>query len=476
MDRDPGLRKVRSEETPCRETRLREIAEKVLNMARTELLLSLPFLNRALWQLALAPEEETGVAMDGVFLYYDPGYVLVRYREDPAYAMHLWLHVLIHGLFEHSYVSSEIDRETWDLACDLFAEAMIEGLNLDVLYSPVQGYRCQEIRRLRQGIHPFTAEKLYRKFLDERLSPEEFQEWKQLCFFDDHRLWYEKSRSAQEKTRQSTMTGSLLEESEETEGSAPSSRREAVRAIWKKLRMHMESDLLSCSKQMGERTADFLEALRAFGRKQMDYRDFLRKFAARSEVTQVSMEEFDYIYYTYGMELYKDTPLIEPLEYREDKKIREFVIVIDTSGSVRGELVQEFLKNTWSILKQRETFARKFHLHILQCDAQVKRDDVVTDQRSFDAYLEQAVFCGFGGTDFRPAFAYVDDLVRRHVFHDLKGLIYFTDGLGIYPEKRPGYLTAFLFVNDGYNTHVQAPPWAVSGMIDGDNLRIISGG
>ena len=33
---------------------------------------------------------------------------------------------------------------------------------------------------------------------------------------------------------------------------------------------------------------------------------------------------------------YGNLPLIEPLEYRETKKVREFVIAIDTSASCRG--------------------------------------------------------------------------------------------------------------------------------------------
>lgn len=35
-----------------------------------------------------------------------------------------------------------------------------------------------------------------------------------------------------------------------------------------------------------------------------------------------------------------------------------------------------------------------------------------------------------GGTDFRPAFAYVEQLMRARKFTKLRGLIYFTDGYG----------------------------------------------
>ena len=50
---------------------------------------------------------------------------------------------------------------------------------------------------------------------------------------------------------------------------------------------------------------------------------------------------------------------------------------------------------------------------------------------------------GGGGTDFRPAFEYVNQLCAEKKFSNLRGLLYFTDGMGTYPAKRPAYDTAF---------------------------------
>ena len=50
---------------------------------------------------------------------------------------------------------------------------------------------------------------------------------------------------------------------------------------------------------------------------------------------------------------------------------------------------------------------------------------------------------------------------------NLGGLLYFTDGKGIYPKKRPEYKTAFLFLDDYDESAV--PPWA---MDSGWNRRI----
>jgi predicted metal-dependent peptidase len=45
-------------------------------------------------------------------------------------------------------------------------------------------------------------------------------------------------------------------------------------------------------------------------------------------------------------------------------------------------------------------------------------------------------------------------------FNKLKGLIYFTDGMGTYPTKKPSYPVAFLFCDDRYLDR-ETPAWAM---------------
>ena len=42
----------------------------------------------------------------------------------------------------------------------------------------------------------------------------------------------------------------------------------------------------------------------------------------------------------------------------------------------------------------------------------------------------------------------------------LKGLLYFTDGQGIFPNKMPPYDTAFILMQKDYQ-EVEVPPWAM---------------
>lgn len=190
-----------------------------------------------------------------------------------------------------------------------------------------------------------------------------------------------------------------------------------------------------------------------------NYGDFLKKFSILREEIHADPDEFDLNFYTYGLRLYGNMPLIESLETRESKKIREFVIVVDTSDSTSGQLVKNFLRETFQILHQRDQFFSSCKIRILQCDDQVRSDQEIQNLDQFESFLGKFTIIGGGGTNFCPAFTYVNSLIEQQVFQNLDGLLYFTDGKGIYPKKRPSYQTAFLFLND-YEEY-KVPPWAM---------------
>ncbi len=174
----------------------------------------------------------------------------------------------------------------------------------------------------------------------------------------------------------------------------------------------------------------------------------------------IDMDTYDNILYALGLELYKDMPLIEPVESREVKKIDEFVVVIDTSMSVSGKLVRRFLEQTYSVLSESESFLHKVNIRILQCDERVLSDQKIESRKDLENYMQHVQLMGEGGTDFRPAFAYVNELIEKKQFHSLRGLLYYTDGKGTYPAKKPPYETAFIFCGEDYDDSA-VPPWAI---------------
>jgi predicted metal-dependent peptidase len=130
-----------------------------------------------------------------------------------------------------------------------------------------------------------------------------------------------------------------------------------------------------------------------------------------------------------------------------------------------------FLEHTFEILKESEDWATRVNIHLIQADAKVQADTKITDIRDVDHLMENFYLRGFGGTDFRPAFDYIDQLTDRGEFEDLKGLIYFTDGKGRYPDKVPSYETAFVFLDTGEPHLPNVPPWAMRVIVDERSIR-----
>ena len=83
--------------------------------------------------------------------------------------------------------------------------------------------------------------------------------------------------------------------------------------------------------------------------------------------------------------------------------------------------------------------------------------------------MEKLDLLGEGGTDFRPAFEYVEKLRREQVFTQLRGLIYFTDGKGVYPKRMPDFETVFAFLEEDYEER-QVPPWAMKLILKEEDL------
>lgn len=64
----------------------------------------------------------------------------------------------------------------------------------------------------------------------------------------------------------------------------------------------------------------------------------------------------------------------------------------------------------------------------------------------------------------------MEALRRKKAFRNLKGLVYFTDGMGTYPERKPDYDTAFVFLDDDYR-ELDVPPWAMKLVLSRDDME-----
>ncbi len=436
---------------PTRERQLDELdtvnlCVRILTSARNELYLNMHFLDLSLSCLGYeADPAMSAIGTDGFVIRYNPDYLFGLYRRGRVYVNRAYLHMVFHCLFCHMDTRGERAAGYWNLACDIAMESIIDGLYRKCIHVSPSPFRRDIYLRLQKKLQVLTAEGIYRQLQEMELTEAQYQRMADEFLVDSHDLWYEEKTQKQAVPRQSRWNDNR-----------------------EKLQTRMES--MSREEAQSEDERSLLEQVRAENRERYDYKKFLRKFAVLKEETGIDDDSFDYAYYAYGMEHYGNMPLIEPLESREIFRVEDFVIVIDTSMSCSGELVRRFLDETYAVLSESESYFKKINIHIIQCDDQVRADARITGRGQMEQYMRDLTLQGKGGTDFRPAFEYVDSLRARGEFTKLRGLLYFTDGKGIYPVKMPSYDTAFIFIKDQYQDE-SVPAWAMKLVLDAQDLE-----
>lgn len=303
-----------------------EMSEKILSYVRNEIYLELRFLDLAL--SALRPQLDKTIrtfATDGDMLYFSSEQVLRVFRQNGAFLDRAYLHTVLHCIFAHLWIGGNRDRYLWNIACDIAVEYTIDSMDKTCTRRILSWTRQKIYEELRQQKEGVSAAVIYRMLAERFRGGETVEQLAALereFYTDDHRYWPKQEDSAAKKE------------------AAMASRKK-----WNKIARQTKME----QEQRGDETKDgeeLIAAQLAAERGRRSYRDFLQKFAVRREELHCDPDEFDLNYYTYGLRLYRNMPLIEPLESRETKKIREFVIVIDTSYSTSGELVEQFLRET----------------------------------------------------------------------------------------------------------------------------------
>lgn len=468
-------------------TRLDGLCRRLLTNTKNKLYLHLRYLSLAFSGLEYAMSADTAtVGTDGYHLWYSPLFLMQQYQENDRWMDACFLHMIFHCLFAHPVGRQERQERLWNLCCDIAAEHLVDGMELRFLGRRPGTLRRQTYYTLEEALPVLTPEAIYRYAMDHPDFLTNQRELEAEFLMDDHSFWVQYRQGeaqggggnglgeGQEGENNSQGDGQNGDGNSNQPGERPEHSPSDYKDKWANIAQQTQMDLETMSPNGGEDRNALVEYLRLENRVRYDYGDFLRKFMVEREVMQLDLDSYDYIYYTYGLQQYGNMPLIESLEYAEKKKVEEFVIVIDTSASCDSDLVKRFLEETVSIFQDTEQFFRKINVHIIQCDNQVQKDDVIVSPEELNAYIKSFEVQGRGGTDFSAAFRYVDELCAQKKLENLKGLLYFTDGYGTFPEQMPPYETAFVFVDDSY-AEQEVPPWAMEIVLGREELERMGG-
>lgn len=432
---------------------------------------------------SLAPEM---IATDGERLYYEPSYIIKRYRYDRQVIARDFLHSLLHCIFRHMN-SPEKDAALWNLACDIAVEQALNDFNAQHISVSRVAWQKPHIEKMKEnGLDFFGAERIYDYLRKSNLTSESLAELVSAFEADSHDAWYKDEIVVYIRVDgDDEGTGGTGGDGDDDNGTGTRYRGVAARSIpktvlardpelsrqWENISKSIASDLENFSKEYGSDAGNLCASLGEVNREKYDYTAFLRRFSVLGEAMKLNDDEFDYIPYTYGLINHKNMPFIEPLEYKDVKRIRDFVIAIDTSGSVYGDQVRRFLQKTYNILKSSESFFSKVNIHIIQCDASISDSKKIESLSELEDYISALEIKGGGGTSFIPVFEYIDRKIAEREFSSLKGMIYFTDGYGEFPRKKPEYDAAFVFVEDDPRNVPDLPPWAIKIVLSNSDIE-----
>ena len=381
---------------------------EIIRACRTELCDLFPYLDGAFASLPWKESRRRGFCVDADAAAFFPDDLIRLYARSPNAVRRGYLHMLLHCLFLHLYAPDRANGRLWNLACDIAVEQVIESQKISRLSVPSAGKQAFLL-----GLEgkAQSAEQIY-EFLTAGGFEPSVEELEADFRFDDH-SW--------------------------------ASAEQGKKAQWEQLLLSVSGEKTGLGQRgrtpgRGEETAPDAKS------GEFDYRAYLRRFTFLREEVQLDLDSFDYAFYQLGMERYGSMPLIEPLEYQEVRRLEELVIAIDTSGSCSAETVGRFLAETYKILASQENFFRKMKVYFIQCDCIVQDVTLIRCPEDWLDYAKKIRIQGRGGTDFTPVFDYVGKLREKRELKDLKALLYFTDGDGVYPSAPPDYETAFVLL------------------------------
>lgn len=396
--------------------------ETKLAAARTRLILDKPFLGALALRLPLLAADPKWCATsvtDGLSLYYNPAFIDKLSLEQTQFVL---AREALHCALSHFARRQHRIKSRWDVACEYSINPLLvkDGLTPPPATIVIAAY---------EGM---TAEEIY-PFIEDDDKDDETEEQAKAGQDSNpdkggSQQGEENREGGEGKTPQNNepQSGgdSQSEQQEELEGSSGAAQPEPLSA----------SELDALSTQWQQRMAGAaLQAQQAgklggtLGRlvgemlqPKLPWRMLLARY-----MTQVARDD-----YSYARPSRREGEMIMPSLRSSQANI---VVVLDTSGSVTNEELDEFLSEINTLKTQLRA-----SITLFACDTELSGDG----PWFFEAWEEFKLprqFHGGGGTDFRPIFEWIK-------FHGKTPdmLLYFTDAEGEFPAVEPPYPVLWL--------------------------------
>lgn len=397
---------------------IEEFCEKLFAKAKKELLQEMGFLDLAMKGLPCYLEwERECLLTDGKRISCHPVSLYHLYKRSIKLVNRACVHMILHCLFKHLWKQIS-DEKLWDLSCDIAVEWLMDSSIYSCLATPQSSFRQETYKKLRQEEIRGIAEDIYDAIIRWNLQEGEVTQLTMEYRVDEHEGW----RNFNHQSKSPSTVVSMEKK-------------------WQEIKENIEREMAYFAGDFDSEAERFLNLLKTETEvyKDYDFEYFLQRFGQVRDVMSLSVESTDYSLHYHGLMEYRDLPPVELQEKESKCKNRDFVVVIDTKAAFAEETIEGFIAQVKTTLAKADSSAMKVQVHILR-------------------WNEKSL--SWGREDFRPAFTYVEELLKKGSFKNLQGLLYFTDRAGQFPKRVPSFRTAFVFANRE-NPGVEVPPWAM---------------
>lgn len=428
--------------------------ETKLTAARTKLILDKPFLGALVMRLPMVAADKEWcptTATDARKFYYNPEYIGALSMSQTQYML---AHEALHCALSHFARRQHRIKHRWDLACDYAINPLLmeDGLTAppNTLFMPqYAGMTAEEIYPLiddndqtetldqhvydqdnqsgggQQGKPPPKAEE-QQKQPQSKPSQASEQQGENSQGGDqplDQNSDDQQGQGAQplQNQGQGADQGDESDDQEGSEGEPTpqpltESERETLDVQWQQRLAGAAQQAMQAGK-LGGSMARMIDHLL---QPRLPWRMLLARY-----LTAIARDDFSYM-----RPSRREGDAILP-SLRSSQV--DIVVAIDTSGSIKGKEMDEFLSEIASLKGQMRA-----RVTLVACDSRIAEGApwVFEPWEDFDC---PASISGGGGTDFRPVF---DWLYRDGVRPAL--LVYFTDAEGKFPDHEPDFPVIWL--------------------------------
>lgn len=479
----------------------KQLAEKIIRHSMREAARKFTYLKNGIYYLIpKAADDVKTIGADYSTLFYNPVGVIEMFEKEPQKVVEAIVHCVLHCMMLHPSYTPQ-NQTLFDMAADVSINAMTEN---DFSYNDT-------FRSFTEKCSGSTAIKIYISVAENMQLQKRISAITARHPLDDHSVWHKKDEekdqngfggpgmgfmnsgpgtqnNKDEKSSQNpgkpkgdnssqnknNEKGSQNPGNQKGDNSTQNIKNQkgsqnnqilsglsgadknSDEKIWSAL---FNEALNSCRREYGNSSQNIFSRLSPPDRfSRFSYIEYLKQFA-KEEIIQEDPETFDMMLYIAGLDMYNDMPVVEWNETREDMNPTDIIIAIDMSGSCDNEIASNFLRQVYTIFESMKS-GNSVNIHVLTFDVEINKTAVITSKADAENFLKDYSLMGLGGTDFRCVFEYADSFAEKSFGRKLKGLFFFSDAYGSFPDDKKPYPTTFFVPDDGYDCSYDfVPDW-----------------